>query len=178
MFAASGCWRSSPQSGVAFWFVSSPSDILRLWIWTAAYNELSFFGNGVGSFASQLYSNGISRRFTRSTFTMTRYSLSMNTVSRQRCPFSFLLLCYRERKNANGLWFWLSSVMGFYSFPLFMAVTSFMGLLVAGRLVRSWAMDGIFRDYCGPVACARHGDQAVQLFPWSVRIRGVVNGWR
>lgn len=141
-------------AGVAFWFASSPSDVLRLWVWTAAYNELSFFGNGVGSFASQLYSNGVTPvypEYVHNDALQLVYEYGIAAAA-PIFIFAFALSRTKEREWPVALSF---VVMGFYSFPLFMAVTSFMGLLVAGRLVRSWTMDGFFRDYCRSAVVAR-----------------------
>jgi hypothetical protein len=141
-------------AGIAFWLVASPSDAERLWFWTAAYNELSLLGRGAGSFASQLYFNGatpVYPEYVHNDALQLVYEYGI-AAAVPIVIFAFVLLRTKEREWPVVLVF---ATMGLYSFPLFMAITSFVGLLATGRIVRSWAMDGIFRTYCGYAVLSR-----------------------
>lgn len=141
-------------AGLVFWFQYSSSDAQRLWIWTAAYNELSFFGNGAGSFASQLYSNGLAPiypEYVHNDALQLAYEYGIAALA-PAIILTFVLFQTKAREWPIVMAF---VTMGLYSFPLWMAVTSFIGMVAAGRIVRSWAMDGRFSSYCRSVVDAR-----------------------
>ncbi len=146
-------------------FPQSPSDIQRLWFWTAAFNELTLFGNGVGSFASQMYTNGvyvIYPEFVHNDILQLAYEFGIAALL-PAAIFAFALSRTQEREWPILMAF---ITMGFYSFPLWMPVTAFVGLLVTGRIVRSWHMDGRFSEYCRQVSLSRrwaNSRQAVSL---------------
>jgi hypothetical protein len=146
----------------AMWF-TSPSDVVRLKIWTIAWNELSFFGNGVGSFASQIYDdNGkvLYPEFVHNDMLQLAYEFGIAALL-PATIFAFALSRTGDREWPVLMAF---ITMGFYSFPLWIPVTSFIGTLVAGRIVRSWHMDGRFREYCGYVALSRRWAVSSQTF--------------
>ncbi len=127
---------------------------MRLGIWSAAYNELSFFGNGAGSFASRLYFNSatpVYPEYVHNDALQLVYEYGVAAAG-PAIIFAFVLAQTRAREWPVALAF---VTMGLYSFPLFMGVTSFLGVLVAGRVVRGWLMDGVFRYYCGHVVLSR-----------------------
>jgi hypothetical protein len=138
---------------VAIWFPSS-SDVERLKLWAIAWNELSFFGNGIGSFASQIYNdNGkvLYPEFVHNDILQLAYEFGIAALL-PATIFAFALSRTGDREWPVLMAF---VTMGFYSFPLWVSITSFLGVLVTGRIVRSWYMDGRFSDYCGYVALSR-----------------------
>ncbi len=133
---------------------ATPSDALRLKYWLIAWNELSFFGNGIGSFASQIYNdNGtvLYPEFVHNDILQLAYEFGVAALL-PTVIFAFALSRTNEREWPVLMAF---VTMGFYSFPLWMPVTAFIGLLVTGRIVRSWHMDGRFSDYCRQVSLSR-----------------------
>ncbi len=145
----------------AAWFTTS-SDALRLKIWLIAWNELSFFGNGVGSFASQIYNdNGtvLYPEFVHNDILQLAYEFGIAALL-PTAIFAFALSRTKEQEWPVLMAF---VTMGFYSFPLWMPVTAFVGLLVTGRIVRSWHMDGRFSEYCRQVSILRRRTDSRQL---------------
>jgi hypothetical protein len=148
---------------VTLFFPPWASDIERLKLWAIAWNELSFFGNGVGSFASQIYDdNGkvLYPEFVHNDMLQLAYEFGIAALL-PAAIFTFALSRTGDREWPVLMVF---ITMGFYSFPLWVSVTSFIGTLVAGRIVRSWYMDGRFREYCGYVALSRQRAASSQTF--------------
>lgn len=144
--------------------VGSSSDAQRLWIWTAAYNELTFFGNGVGSFASQMYSDGLKPiypEYVHNDALQLVYEYGIAALA-PIFIFAFVLSRTKKREWPVVLAF---VVMGFYSFPLFMAVTSFVGMVTAGRTVRDWNLARRFSDYCRSTVDARLRQSSSAVVP-------------
>ena len=139
---------------IILWLPHSPSDAQRLWFWQAAFNELTFFGNGVGSFASQMYSDGktpVYPEFVHNDPLQLAYEYGVMALV-PATIFGFVLFRTKEREWPVFLVF---ITMSLYYFPLYSPITAFAGLLIAGRLVRSWNMDGVFRSYSGQVIITR-----------------------
>ena len=145
----------------AMWF-ASPSDALRLKYWLIAWNELSFFGNGVGSFASQIYNdNGrvLYPEFVHNDVLQLAYEFGIAALL-PAAIFAFALSRTQSREWPVLMAF---VTMSFYSFPLWMPITAFIGTLVAGRIVRSWHMDGRFNEYCRQVSLSRRRTDSCQF---------------
>src|SRR5260221_12250894 len=111
-------------------------------------------------------------------FTMTHYNLHTNTASQRSRQSSFLLLCYSERKNANGRWFWFSLLWDYILSRYLWRSLRLLGCSLRVVLCALGLWTGFSAITADQLLLHGYGQQAVQLFPWSVRIRGVVNGWR
>ncbi len=147
---------------VAIFFPPNYTDTVRLQIWSIAWSELSFFGNGIGSFASQIYNdNGIVLypEFVHNDILQLAYEFGIAALL-PTAIFAFALSRTKEQEWPVLMAF---VTMGFYSFPLWMPVTAFVGLLVTGRIVRSWHMDGRFSEYCRQVSLSRRRTDSRQL---------------
>ncbi len=150
--------------GAAMW-IGQPSDAIRLRIWLAAYGDFSWFGNGVGSFASQMYMDRgavMYPEFVHNDALQLIYEYGIGAAI-PAVIFAFVLLQTQMREWPVVLAF---VIMGFYSFSLYMPVTAFIGLLAAGRIVRDWHRVRRFGNYCGFVSDVRQwwfGSEAVPL---------------
>ncbi len=141
--------------GISMW-IGGATDAERWRMWLAAWGDLSWLGNGVGSFASQMYwdqGKVLYPEFVHNDALQLVYEYGIAAII-PAVIFTFVLL----RTQARGWPVILAFVvMGLFSFPLYMPVTAFIGLLAAGRIVRDWGMDGLFSNSSGPFDAAWPG---------------------
>ncbi len=122
--------------GNSMW-IGGATDAERWRMWLAAYGDLSWFGNGVGSFASQMYwdqGKVLYPEFVHNDALQLVYEYGIAAII-PAVIFAFVLFRTQAREWPVILAF---TVMGLFSFPLYMPVTAFIGLLAAGRIVRDW----------------------------------------
>ncbi len=149
---------------VAMW-TGGVSDAERWRIWLAAHGDLTWFGNGVGSFASQMYWNYgkvFYPEFVHNDALQLIYEYGIGATL-PAAIFAFVLLQTQARQWPVVLAF---VVMGLFSFPLYMPVTAFIGVLAAGRIVRDRYRVRRFGNYCGFVSDVRQwwfGGEVVSL---------------
>ncbi len=138
---------------IAMW-IGGVSDAERWRIWLAAWGDLSWFGNGVGSFASQMYwdrGRVLYPEFVHNDALQLAYEYGI-AAAVPAAIFAFVLLQTQAREWPVVLAF---VVMGLFSFPLYMPVTAFIGILAAGRIVRDRYRVRRFSNYCGFVSDVR-----------------------
>ncbi len=138
--------------GISMW-IGGASDVERWRIWLAAYGDLTWFGNGVGSFASQMYwdqGKVLYPEFVHNDALQLVYEYGIAAIV-PAVIFAFVLLQTQAREWPVVLAF---VVMGLFSFPLYMPVTAFIGLLVTGRIVRDWHLVWSFSNNSGPLDAA------------------------
>src|SRR5580765_628763 len=117
------------------------------------------------------------RCFIRNLFTMTCYNSHTNLGLRRCCQRPFSRLRCQEQGTVNGLFLWLlspwASTRSHCGYPLLRSSGHWLRVVLCAL--------GIWMGVSASIAdmSLYHGDGqlAVKLFPWSVRIRGVVNGW-
>lgn len=128
----------------AVYFVGStlaPSDEQRLFIWNVARVNLTWLGWGTGSFMSWLlpfhgqsffpeyaHNDALQLAFEYGAFAVLPVGI-----------FAFALTRAEQRERPVIVAF---VTAGCYSMPLWISVASFLGCVVAGRIVRSWAVAG------------------------------------
>lgn len=148
----------------------SPSDAMRLFIWDATVHNLTWFGWGPGSFFSwALWYQG------SNTYPEYAHNDALQLVFEYGVAavlpigiFVFALTRTQEREWPVIVTF---AVAGCYSMPLWAPVPSFLACVVAGRIVRSWALARRDRDHSGqPVIswrryAGRTGCGAISLEP-------------
>jgi hypothetical protein len=117
----------------------SSSDVLRLTIWTAAVHNFTWLGWGPGSFFSWLLwydNNSIYPEYAHNDALQLVFEYGIAAV----LPFS--IFAFVLTRNSDRMWPVIVAFVtaGCYSMPLYMPVASFIGLVTAGRIVRSWAL--------------------------------------
>lgn len=124
----------------------SPSDELRLTIWAILTHGLTLGGWGVGSlsaFSFPFHGQIVLPEFAHNDTLQLLFEYGAAGV----IPIAILLSpLFRPQHR-----YWPVHVtflcLGFYSFPLWIPITSFLGLLVAGNIIRTWALDGGISDH-------------------------------
>ncbi len=149
--------------GISMW-LGGPTDVERWHNWLAAWGDLTWFGSGVGSFASQLYNdNGhvIYPEFVHNDALQLIYEYGVAATA-PAVIFAFVLFRTQAREWPVILAF---VVMGLFSFPLYMPITTFIGLLAAGRIVRDWHLDRAVSNSSGFSAVPRQRRVSSQAVP-------------
>lgn len=142
----------------AFYFLApwSPSDQVRMQIWSAAWQSLTLYGWGPGVFYTILlpreggffypeyaHNDALQLLFEYGIGALPAFAVVAFALIRSRCV---------EWPVVVGF-----VVAGCYSMPLYMPVASFLALVAVGRILRSYALDGGNRDHCGYYVLSRNG---------------------
>ena len=137
-----GVWILAATACAALFFLVYPlsgSDAVRMTIWNAAAHNLTWLGLGPGSFFSWAWPyNGsiLYPEYAHNDALQLAFEYGIAAV----LPigiFGFVLTRTAEREWPVVVAF---LVAGCYSMPLWVPVASFLGCVVAGRVVRGWAL--------------------------------------
>jgi hypothetical protein len=121
------------------------SDETRLLIWNGALGFLTPWGWGPGSFFSWLVPY-------RDTLMTPEYAhndaiqLIFEYGFAAVVPLGIFAFALTRTRSREWPVFVTFATLGCYSMPLWVPVASFVGCVVAGRIVSGWAMDGLERD--------------------------------
>jgi len=135
-----------PAFGLLFFLVPlSPSDEQRLYIWSIAYNNLQFFGWGPGAFTT-IYSVWHDQPLFPEHVHNDILELIFDYGILATIPIGLFAWALTRTQSAEWPIILTFVVMGFYSFPFWMPITSFIAFVAAGHMLRDWALDGSIRN--------------------------------
>jgi hypothetical protein len=119
----------------------SPSDIQRLMLWGVVFHNWNFLGHGIGSFISLVYYNpheyyryatGLFQAgFAHNDYLQLWFELGLGAI-----PF-YIIYLSALHESYHRLWpaFVAFAILGLFYFPLWVPLPSFIGCVLAGRLL-------------------------------------------
>lgn len=134
----------------AFYLLSSlsDSDTQRVLIWQTAWNNLTWFGWGPGTFATIV----LPWHGTFSLYPEYAHNDALQLVFEYGigAVLVFLVFGYALWRTDAKEWPVVLAFVaaGCYSMPLFMPIASFLALVAVGRILRLHGLDGRYGDYC------------------------------
>lgn len=113
------------------------SDLLRSYIWSITLPELTLFGHGPGSFASIffIYAGHLEHpEFAHNDVIQLAFEYGIGALL--LAPIVYV--CLTRTRSPEWPVFLCFVLFSTFSFPLYHSLSSFLGLLVAGRLAGDW----------------------------------------
>jgi len=131
-----------------FNFVSlGPSDVQRLFIWSQAWSALTWLGWGPGVFyevAARYDNHVIFLEYAHNDALQLAFEYGVMAV----IPIGMLAFALWRTEASEWPVLLAFVTAGMYSMPLWMPVSSFIGLVCLGRVFRWYAVASDFGDYC------------------------------
>jgi hypothetical protein len=143
--------------------LETDSDLVRLTVWGATLRELNLFGHGIGSFVTfliatpsrMLYPGTVHNDYIQLWFELGIASLAIVAL------YALALSC---RTSDHWTIFFAFFLFGFFYFPLWTPVPSFMACMVAGAMLRDRHLDRLASAH-GRYASLPGHPRKLPLFP-------------
>jgi hypothetical protein len=133
-------------SGGIFLWHPDQSSAFRITIWQIAWQHLTWFGLGAGTFVDVLYmtpeQGWIHLEFAHNDYLQLAFEYGLGAA----LPLGLLVFCLTRTTSPSWPVMVGFAVSGLFYFPLYTELTAFIGCAVAGLIVRDWA---VYVDYCG-----------------------------
>jgi hypothetical protein len=134
----------------------SPSDQMRMQIWSVAWQSLTVYGWGPGVFYTILLPRDggfYYPEYAHNDALQLAFEYGIGALP------AFAVLAFALCRSRDTEWPVVVgfAVAGCYSMPLYMPVTSFLALVAVGRILRSYAVDSSDRNRCGYYVLSRDG---------------------
>lgn len=152
----------------AFALVMDLSDSQRLMVWGVVLPVLNLFGNGAGSFADLHFVYHakvllIRPEFVHNDILQLAYEYGLGAL----LPLTLFAIALSRTDSTDWPVIFTFCVAATFYFPLYAPVSAFIGLVVAGHLLRDWVPLRSLRDRWRPV-----------LLPWRTRIERAMDHLR